>query len=485
MAGSCWTCIEQSATCSRELPKCKTCHQSGRTCAGYARKLLWPTIQPGKRHFKVSTRREAKQHDRNSSRHKAMPEARRRARITLSSLSPFGVPAHESRLIQHFADNVARIALAIDYRGNVYRSFIPMAMHDQALLYSIMAVSAAHLGRWNRKTDTPLDTITSSREYTRRALMELGKRLQDPVLAASESTLATMLNLISIEVGNGSRQWKHHYEALEGWLRWKGDTSQLDPFLKSWVFMAGFQAALVFREKPSDTITGWLETLRCQPEESPQQVVDPFLGYSVKLPRLLASILQKAQTDSIITQGELERKLAHLQQEIAACELDINKPIELASSCQSDSFISLTDTSIGQNDLWRRTGATAEIFRHAAHIYTHRIGASMGRSLPREIQKSVDAILDLLALVPDVRGPGTNLAWPLFVVGLEIDSSMLRDVILERWQSLHLLGMKSTQGAERVLLETWKRCDRAKVGCGVVKPWQDVMHSLGEEHMMA
>jgi hypothetical protein len=54
--------------------------------------------------------------------------------------------------------------------------------------------------------------------------------------------------------------------------------------------MAGFQAALVFREKPSDTITGWLETLRCQPEESPQQVVDPFLGYSVKLPRLLVRI---------------------------------------------------------------------------------------------------------------------------------------------------------------------------------------------------
>lgn len=162
----------------------------------------------------------------------------------------------------------------------------------------------------------------------------------------------------------------------------------------------------------------------------------------------------------------------------------MKKPILLASSCQRNSFFSTTNSSLGQSDLWRRAGATAEIFRHAAHIYVHRIGAYSGEPLPTEIQRSVDTILDLLSLVPDARGPGSNLAWPLFVVGVEVNSPELRDIVLDRWQGLHLLGMKSTYGTERVLLETWRCRDKANTGIGVAKPWQEIMQTMGEEQMM-
>jgi hypothetical protein len=129
-----------------------------------------------------------------------------------SSLSPYGVSSRESHLLQHYAseysqvsdfntpahrsniENMARIALAIDYDGNVHRSFLPMAMSHRALLNAIFAASSAHLSRWQNKADT------SSHRYAIQALVELEKSLRDPVVASSETTLATMLCLIGLEV---------------------------------------------------------------------------------------------------------------------------------------------------------------------------------------------------------------------------------------------------------------------------------------------
>ncbi|KAH7140881.1 fungal-specific transcription factor domain-containing protein [Dactylonectria macrodidyma] len=342
--GSCWTCISQNSRCSRDLPECGECLESGRTCAGYANQPQWPRIKCRRRYFEASApKNNGKGRRLADKRNKNSPVAYERPPIPCSSLSALGVTGAESRLIQHFANNIATIALAIDYRGNIFRSFIPMAMSDRALLNSILAVSAAHLSRWENKMDA------SSALYTRRALVEMESKLRDPVLASSESTLAAILCLMSMEVGNGSKGWKHHYAGLEGWLQWKTDTSQLDPFLKSWVFLAGFQAALVLGSQPSVTISQWLERSDSQQQGLSQQVVDPFLGYSVRLPRLLlkAASLQKARNELIMTQGELQCQVTLLQQEIATCKLDTEKPILLASSCRNDDFFHLAETSVG------------------------------------------------------------------------------------------------------------------------------------------
>ncbi|KAK7425614.1 hypothetical protein QQZ08_007937 [Neonectria magnoliae] len=481
-AGSCWTCVAVNATCDSGLP-------------GYASRLQWPEIQSPRRLFNLQTGADRHPERDSISCYRKPCEIPNRfqssipegvfllitdAALTIpSALSSFGVPAHEGRLLQHFAKNIARIALAIDYEGNVYRSIVSMAMSDQALLNSILAASSSHLSRWQNTPDT------CSAVYTRRALVELENRLCDPVTASSESTLATMLCLISVEAGNGSRNWKHHYGGLEGWLRWRGDTLRLDPFLKSWIFLAAYQAALVFDQEPIAEIRRWLDAPDT-PESPSKQVIDPFLGYSVKLPKLLlkAASLQKARANSTLSAGAIQCQVVQLQQEIAACRLDLTKPVLLASSCQRGAFSSVVSTSLGQRDLWRRAGATAEIFRHAAHIYLHRICAGSGEPLPMEIQMSVDSILELLSMIPDTQGPGSNLAWPLFVVGLEVNSVELRDMILDRWESLHQLGMKSTRGTERVLVEAWRCHDKARTGTGEAKHWQTVMHQLGEEQMV-
>ncbi|CAH0051415.1 unnamed protein product [Clonostachys solani] len=375
-------------------------------------------------------------------------------------------------------ENMAKIALAIDYDGNVYRSFLPMAMSHTPLLNAILAFSSAHLSRWQNTTDN------SSNRYAVQALVELEKSLRDPILASSEATLATMLCLICLEAGRGSTKWRHHYRGLEEWLRWKGDAVKLEPFLKSWILLAAYQAATIFGEEPNPAICQWFEAddLSGTPRD---QVIDPFLGYSVKLPRLLlrAASLYRARCSPSISEDAICHSVSQLQQEIEACKIDCTKPIQLASAFQSTNVSTAANTSLCQSDLWKRAAATAEIFRHAAHIYVYRVNARQGESLPIDIQHSVDEILNLLNLIPDTRGPGSNLAWPLFTVGLEVDSPELRGIVLDWWQILHLLGMESTRRTERVLVETWRYRDEAKEGKGVAANWQEVMR--GQEQMVA
>ena len=69
-----------------------------------------------------------------------------------------------------------------------------MAMSDTALLNSILAASSSQLSMWQDIPDT------ASQEYTRRAMLGLEERLQDPILASPESTVATILCLMSVEV---------------------------------------------------------------------------------------------------------------------------------------------------------------------------------------------------------------------------------------------------------------------------------------------
>lgn len=93
-----------------------------------------------------------------------------------------------------FVDNVSRIALAIDYEGNGYRSLMPLALQSAGLQDALLAVSASHLSRWQNTSDT------SSHAYLRRAAIALKERLSDPQQAQDQTTIALVLLFISYEV---------------------------------------------------------------------------------------------------------------------------------------------------------------------------------------------------------------------------------------------------------------------------------------------
>lgn len=98
--------------------------------------------------------------------------------------------------LTHFvtSENVARIALAVDYNGNGYRSLLPMAMQEPAILNAALALAASHHSRWQHTPDNV------SRKYLRAASKALRDRFSTRDLVHSQVTLAAMLLLVSFEV---------------------------------------------------------------------------------------------------------------------------------------------------------------------------------------------------------------------------------------------------------------------------------------------
>ncbi|KAF9630166.1 hypothetical protein BFW01_g347 [Lasiodiplodia theobromae] len=166
-------------------------------------------------------------------------------------------------LLWHWTDEIARIALAVDYEGNGYRRLVAMCVENEGLLSAMLAVAASHRSKWMRATDT------ESSKYARKAIRHLQSQLQTPAAAKGEGVLATMLCLTSYEVFNGSRKWMMHYRAVAGWIRSQKDTSTLDPFFKTWIAMIETQMALNTGASLLPEIESWLDV-------GQSHAIDPF-----------------------------------------------------------------------------------------------------------------------------------------------------------------------------------------------------------------
>lgn len=178
---------------------------------------------------------------------------------------------------------MARLALAIDYDQNGYRSLLSMAVQDPALLNAMLAVGASHYGRWQNNHETV------SRRYLREALKALSDRFAHPEQVSNQTTLAVMLCLVSFEVFSGSVRWKPHYEAIRGWVWSRGDCSDLDPFLKTWVCMIDTQCALNLGQPAMKEVQMWMDNNVASDEQ--EHSIDALFGCSVKLPTLMVSLL--------------------------------------------------------------------------------------------------------------------------------------------------------------------------------------------------
>lgn len=90
-------------------------------------------------------------------------------------------------------ENVSRFTLAIDHTGNGYRKLIQSGINDSGVLNAVLAVAASHYTKWQRTEDR------DSRIYLAKAFTALRERLSQPRLVYTESTVSTMLSLMSYE----------------------------------------------------------------------------------------------------------------------------------------------------------------------------------------------------------------------------------------------------------------------------------------------
>ncbi|KAJ5556478.1 hypothetical protein N7494_000393 [Penicillium frequentans] len=362
-------------------------------------------------------------------------------------------------------ENIARIGLAVDYDSNGYRGLLPYAMNDIAVMNAMLAVAASHHSRWQNTTDV------ESRNYLNLSISGLQEKIRNPA-----------------KVFAGSARWIEHYNAIRRGVelqKW----ADLSPFVKTWICMLDTQSALNTGHSILPELQYWLNE-PSTPSSKETVFIDPLFGCTVELLKLLCAaseIFSKIEKGKQLSR-ETFFELQGLQRRIKATQIpDSTKPL-LRVMCHGEMDRTYDPISLGLNnwELTARVVATAEIYRHAAHIYVHRIAYDLTeRTLDCAIASSVSEALRLLTLVPDAIGPGAGLGWCLVVIGSEIDSEDQRKYIRSRVHMLHSLGVNSTRSAERILDEIWNQRNMALRGDSQrLVRYQDVMRELGEPQVL-
>ena len=198
----------------------------------------------------------------------------------------------------------------------------------------------------------------------------------------------------------------------------------------------------------------------------------------------VASRLYVASRDGIISRDELQQQAEALQEEIRSTAIAADALPDIGLSCKSTTQAFSTSLGMDEDELRQRALATAEIFRHASHIYVHRIVSGPGTPLPPDLRVSLETALGLLTVVPDALGPGANLGWCLVVLGAELDLLDQRDYIRSRWEGLHLLGIYKAKNGRKILEEVWCQRDLVRQGYAVPERWQDTMQRIGETQIL-
>ena len=164
--------------------------------------------------------------------------------------------------------------------------------------------------------------------------------------------------------------------------------------------------------------------------------------------------------------------------------MDIALPSMFEVTCEDSGEGVLPVHYFAEKETFVRAAAVAEIFRYATLVYILRIIHPPSSTPVPEIQDAVQSVINLLPLVPDIMGPGSNLGWCYVVIGVELADTEQREYIWCRLQSLRSLAMQNVGSAERILMATWKNRDQARLGLAEYGYWQDLMRDLDIEQIL-
>lgn len=89
---------------------------------------------------------------------------------------------------------MARVAIAIDYHENGYRTLMYGGINDPCLLHAMLAVASSHHSKWRQNSKG------EPRAHLRKAIVSLQERLKSQNLVYEETTITAMLTLLSFEV---------------------------------------------------------------------------------------------------------------------------------------------------------------------------------------------------------------------------------------------------------------------------------------------
>lgn len=295
--------------------------------------------------------------------------------------------------------------------------------------------------------------------------------------------LKSLTNVI-MQAFSGGDRWKYHYCGVTSWLRARGSHADISPFLLSWVCMSATQTALHW----GTTASGSFPTTLFESTPSPTRsgnCVDPLYGCSVELPKLmieaaqLREFVRQAREFDRDSEHEIHARAAALQERILATKMQLDTTT-LSMTMQAGVALTVSDLA-SETETLKTALHASEVFRHALHIFVFRIVQPPISPMTKEIKASLNAVFELLPLIPDTLGPGSMLGWALVVVGAEVDELEDREYIKMRCDCITLLQLNSGISAQHVLDEVWRRRDMIKSGKsnGMACDWQEVLQELG------
>ncbi|KAH8425048.1 uncharacterized protein LDX57_002797 [Aspergillus melleus] len=214
---ACLTCREKCRKCDRARPACNRCITKGLDCGGYpeqfrfcgiASRGKWKGAQApvGDRNARVRSGRVTRQQTRESSTAEPVSgdtsKSSEQTQTSSTLVRPIESPQNPSdeivrilglaeteTLLSHYDSFICphQISGVGDDVDNPYRSYIlPLARQQIGLLYAVLGLSAAHLGKL---TDNSALHDTTAVEYRLRAIRALSKeirRSQSETLLADE-----------------------------------------------------------------------------------------------------------------------------------------------------------------------------------------------------------------------------------------------------------------------------------------------------------
>ena len=228
---------------------------------------------------------------------------------------------------------------------------------------------------------------------------------------------------------------------------------------------------------------------------APQTAIDPLFGSSTQLPKLMVrkrcsldnSLLRLTHSVMKLEAGRFygsarksRRETGQLEGHLVVWAESLLNRIKrtafrgepvLSLACDSSNTVDQPAETPDHAEHFQAVTATADIFRYALEIFVTRI--IIGTEVPPSdaIRRMVDSALRLLPRIPLVQGPGSNLGWPLVVIGTEVQDPNMRQYIRSRWRGIHMLEMNNSRSGQQVVEAIWRQVDLLDEG---YDDWQDI-----------
>ncbi|CAG9982218.1 unnamed protein product [Clonostachys byssicola] len=478
----CWTCRNRHVQCDQTRMPCAKCIKAGLECSE-KRPVRWVQgvairgkmqghmyVCPADRPVGTSSRRSGKivfkaHATRPSIRGNAVPKGNRS--LSKSSIrkrrntdndgtvladSTVMYPDHGSKYyLDYYLEHMCKDFVFSQTDRNMLKDLVPFSLNDSALQKSLIALAARHLanrGQSFYQVD-PIgshDSTEANRQalvFKQQAMQALLKTLSDPVALNNDRTRASIFLFILLDLmESGSSGWDSHLEGAKRLLYLNQPTSKVTdqaPSEQKRLGMSQDLQAFLMRQLYLVESLGSLFARPGRATSLPQAIAfnehsithesidDSFMGCPAFLLRAIRFIsterdllLAKLLDLGLEARETHKRSLEEMISRVEAFDCDrslFDIPKEFSSSPHN------------QDEAHHR-GALSKAYRIGVLIYGQRVLEPLTEGQTSGLVELVSELLNIFDTLRDDQNLLKCVLWPLFVAGLECQSSLQRKYFL-------------------------------------------------------